>query len=107
MCDESLEKNFLRIKEYIEQYPEACSASEVCLALELPLPLITFLLREERDLARNKKIGYEFKCEKCLKPVTSGRYCFECSIEVIRDKMHEACKMNALMANYPSKFHIR
>ncbi|MDR1664300.1 MAG: flagellar operon protein YvyF [Clostridiales bacterium] len=85
-CDKNMDEYFKQIRAFLETCPDATSA-EVCEALGIPLPIITFFIKEERLIVKNKKKGTAFQCEICHKPILSGRFCFDCSITIARSEM--------------------
>ena len=82
-CAQKLEEDFQRVKEYIRSNPAATLAStaEDC---EIEVNQIKQWVREER-LAFSSAEGSGIVCEKCGKPIISGRFCDECKNSVTRD----------------------
>ncbi len=79
-CQEKIEEDFQKVKEYIASTPGATVAStaEAC---EVEVGQIRQWLREER-LTFTSADGSDLTCEKCGKPIISGKYCDTCRAEV-------------------------
>jgi predicted nucleic acid-binding Zn-ribbon protein len=87
-CNENMENYFKQIKEYLSEHVDS-TAVEICEALNIPVAVISYFLKEERLFVKNKGKQFLLRCEKCKKPISSGRYCFECSITETRSEMKE------------------
>ena len=75
-CREALEKKFQEVKEYIRDnaYATIPQVSEAC---DVSQAQIQVWLKDERlQLAEGS--GIELACEKCGKPILSGRFCEKC-----------------------------
>lgn len=70
------EEEFRRIKEYISQH-QGASSSEVVRALGVTINQIKRYLKEERLEIVGDNKGF-LRCEKCGKPLNSGRLCDAC-----------------------------
>lgn len=81
-CQEKSEEDFQKVKEYITENPNSSVAStaEAC---EVEIAQIRQWLREER-LTFASAEGSDLTCEKCGKPIMSGRFCDACKLEVSR-----------------------
>ncbi len=81
-CLEKTEEEFQKVKDYIEQHPGVTLAAtaEAC---EVDVAQIRQWLREER-LTFTTAEGSDLTCEKCGKPIMSGRFCDVCKAEVTR-----------------------
>jgi hypothetical protein len=75
-CNKILEEKFTTVKEYIRDNPTS-TISKVAEATEVPVQQLKRWVREER-LCFSKDSGVMIQCEKCGKPITTGRYCAEC-----------------------------
>lgn len=79
-CKGQEEKDFIRVKEYLKENPKA-TISTVAEELEISIERITKFLKEGRlEVTQNSAIMLE--CEKCNRPITSGRYCKACSSQL-------------------------
>ena len=78
-CEHGMEDHLVRVKKYIAEFPDA-TVMQICTALDIPSALIKYFLKEERLEVHLKKgeSNYLLTCEKCGKPITSGRYCNAC-----------------------------
>ena len=79
-CKEALEEKFLEVKEYIRENPRV-SVKEVAEATEVSVKQIKQWIREDR-LVLSEPGADGIVCEKCGKPIRSGRFCAKC-----KDKM--------------------
>lgn len=78
LCPEcaALEDEYVkRIQEYLDG-PGGATIKEISDATEVPEEKIISLLREGRLIVRGKACLLE--CERCGKPIDSGRYCASC-----------------------------
>lgn len=75
-CREAMEGKFQEVKTYIREHPgvDVQTVSDEC---DIEKSQIYQWLREERlELAEGSMIT--LSCEKCFKPIKSGRYCENC-----------------------------
>ena len=70
------EERFQDVKEYIRENPGAGMAT-VAEDTGVPVQQLKKWVREER-LAFTKGSGITIECEKCGRPILTGRYCKEC-----------------------------
>ncbi len=79
-CHEKDEKDFDRIRQYLDIHP-AAKVFEVSTSLNIPVFQIKRYLREGRleILEKNQRF---LLCERCGKPISSGYYCDECPKEL-------------------------
>jgi len=74
-CKEALEQKFQEVKKYIQDN-RGVGVKDVAEACEVDPGQIRQWIREERlEFAEG---SLELGCEKCGKPITSGRFCAEC-----------------------------
>lgn len=80
-CKSELEEKFQRVKEYIRENPKTdiCRVSEAC---GVETRQIKKWLREER-LEITSSTSWFLDCERCGKPIKSGKYCDKCRFEVM------------------------
>jgi hypothetical protein len=83
-----MENYFNQIKEYLAGNADA-AAVEICEALNIPVPVITYFLKEERLYVKNQGKQFFLRCERCKKPISTGRFCFECSVTEARTDMKQ------------------
>ena len=79
-CKEKLEEKFAEVKEYIYKNPGA-SVAAVSEANDVSSKQIKQWIREER-LILSSPSPDGVVCEKCGKPICSGRYCEKCKTKV-------------------------
>ena len=83
-CNKKLEDKFFEVRDYIYENPTA-NMSQVSEEMEVPIQQIKKWVREER-LAFSKDSGITISCEKCGKPILTGRFCNECKKKMICQK---------------------
>ena len=77
-CVEQDEELFERVKEYIESHPR-CTTIEVAEALDIPVEKILQFLREGKLELSRENTNMLLDCERCGRPIYTGRYCSECA----------------------------
>lgn len=107
-CDNDMERQFKIIKAYLQEFPKA-TVAEVCKELDIPTALVKYYLREERLEILSNSGNYFLKCNMCNKPISKGRYCFECEIKAIRSEMKTMlAKDDEISTEHEvAKFHLR
>lgn len=110
-CEINMEKQFQVIKAYINEFPDA-TAAEICDDLDIPSALLKYYLREERLEIKSNSNNFFLKCRVCNKPISSGRYCFECEIGSARSNMKGSLaeaeiKEDNQITKEIAKFHLR
>ncbi|HHW69906.1 MAG TPA: MerR family transcriptional regulator [Clostridiales bacterium] len=78
-CVLEREETFVKVRDYIWDHPEA-NVSEVAEETEVDEKIILEFLREGRLELKEESIG--LPCERCGRPIRTGRYCSECSREL-------------------------
>lgn len=90
-CFESDEKDFEKVRDYLSNHPGA-STMEVSTQTEIDVKTITRFLREGRLEAEGVTvIDSDLSCEKCGKPIGSGRYCDDC-LKKMQAELKEAAQ---------------
>ena len=79
-CREEDEKNYSNVKEYLLEHKGA-SIYEVSSVLNIPVRRIQEYLREGR-LEIIEEDNCLLKCERCGKPIKTGKHCNLCVIEL-------------------------
>lgn len=87
MCKQELEDKFVKVKDYIYQNPRA-SVKEVSEETQVTVKQIKQWIREER-LILSEPGADGITCEKCGKPIRSGRFCKICK-EKMTDKLNSS-----------------
>jgi flagellar operon protein (TIGR03826 family) len=77
-CIDEDEEIFERVKEYIESHPK-CTTMEVAEALDIPMEKILQFLREGKLELSRENTNMLLGCERCGRPIPTGRYCSECA----------------------------
>ncbi len=75
-CIKEMESKFADVKQYIYDNPTA-SVSQVSEDNDVPMQQIKKWVRQER-LSFSKDSGISIDCEKCGRPILTGRFCKEC-----------------------------
>ncbi len=75
-CEKEMEEKFLEVRKYIYENPGA-GMPEVAEENDIPMQQIKKWVREER-LSFTKDSGVSIECEKCGRPILTGRFCPEC-----------------------------
>lgn len=83
-CKKDDEKDFQRVKEYLEENPRA-TLMEVSRNLKLSTDKVKRFVRDGRVETVGENEGTSgIECEKCGVSINSGRYCSECQINLIK-----------------------
>ncbi len=81
-CRRTDEARFQLVKKFLQQYPDS-EGKEVYLATGVPINTLIKWVREGRLISTNAyKLGAV--CDRCGKPVCTGKMCPECKAEVVR-----------------------
>lgn len=86
-CLRQEQEDFEKIREYLFRNPNS-SAAEVSEALGIELKVISRFLKEgrlEADYIRMSDEDSVLTCEKCGRPIKSGRFCENCVREMQSD----------------------
>lgn len=86
-CTDCLKENqadFEKVREYLKEHPNA-SVVEVSQATGVPTQRIFDFVRQGRLVLSINQPGSGVPCERCGKPVATGRLCEECMRELARD----------------------
>ena len=85
-CIDEDEEIFERVKEYIESHPK-CTTIEVAEALDVPMEKILQFLREGKLELSKENTNILLGCERCGRPIPTGRYCSECASFIEKEFM--------------------
>ena len=80
-CNDEMDRRFVKVRDFIYAHPEA-GIPEIVEKTGVPEKNILSFLREERLVLQ--RVSGMITCERCSKPVASGRFCEECKNELIR-----------------------
>ncbi|HWR19217.1 MAG TPA: MerR family transcriptional regulator [Clostridia bacterium] len=80
-CNDEMDRRFIKVRDFIYAHPEA-SIPEIVEKTEVPEKNILAFLREER-LVLAHATGL-LNCERCLSPISSGRFCEDCKNQLIK-----------------------
>ena len=80
-CMLELDEIFVKVRDYIYDHPNA-TILEVSEALDVEENIILEFLREGR--LELSSPGLDYLCERCEKPITTGRFCNDCIQELDR-----------------------
>ncbi|HHY23555.1 MAG TPA: MerR family transcriptional regulator [Clostridiaceae bacterium] len=112
VCKDEDEADFQKIKKYLYENPGA-SISQISGELNMTIEKIKRFLREGRlEIVGDNGIPV-LHCEKCSKPIKTGRFCEDCSrgiskefssvIDKIKNKTDYSGRNNASGMRYLSK----
>ncbi len=87
-CIEVEESEFKVVKEYIYDNPGATIA-EVSRETEVTVEKIMKFLRDERLELRSENSNLILECEKCGRPINSGRFCESCKGQITESLKRE------------------
>jgi uncharacterized protein len=87
-CCEAEENEFKVVKEYVYDNPGA-TISEVAQETEVTVEKIMRFLREERLEIKSENSNLLLECERCGRPINSGRFCELCRVQINRDFKRE------------------
>ena len=80
-CARAEEEDFIRIKEFLWENPHS-NIIEISKATDVSEKRIMKYLREGRLEIENNDSAPLLKCDRCGKPINSGRYCDSCIINI-------------------------
>ncbi len=80
ICAKEMEDKFVEVRQFIYDNPKV-SMNVVSEELDVPVQQIKKWIREER-LTFTSDSGFTVDCEKCGKPILTGRYCKACKDEM-------------------------
>jgi flagellar operon protein (TIGR03826 family) len=83
ICDKCLQKeedDFINVRDYLRENPMA-GLKKTSEATNVPEDLILHFLKEGRIVAASA-FGEILTCERCGKPISSGRFCEKCIMEL-------------------------
>lgn len=87
-CIDIEENEFKLVKEYIYDNPGA-TISEVSQETEVSVEKIMRFLREERLEIKSDNCNLLLECEKCGRPISSGRFCENCKGQINKEFRRE------------------
>ena len=90
-CVKQMDEDFTIVRKYIYEHPNA-TVEEVSEETEVAVKTIVHFLREGR--LEMKVADGSIKCEKCGKPINSGRMCKQCK-EDIAGSLNSTLQKNA------------
>ena len=92
-CARKLEEKFQEVKTYIEDN-EGASIDEVSKECDVSAQQIKRWIKEER-LVMKSASGEVMECEKCGKPILTGRFCDACKKELVGEMDKSIAKPKA------------
>ncbi len=108
-CIEKEEEEFKIVKEYIYENPGA-TVFEVADATEVTVDKIMRFLREERLEISSENVNLILECERCSRPIKTGRYCDQCKGEMASEMRREfgigQKKREILKSSGKEKMHV-
>ncbi|MEE3393063.1 MAG: flagellar protein [Lachnospiraceae bacterium] len=76
-CQKKVEDKFETVRDYIRDHPEN-TIKKISTELDVPVQIIKKWIREERLVLVSPDSGINLRCEKCGKPILTGRFCENC-----------------------------
>jgi predicted amidophosphoribosyltransferase len=73
-CIKEDEETYERVRKYIEEHSRSTTV-EVAAALDIPVDKILQYLREGKLELSSENASITLGCERCGKPITTGRFC--------------------------------
>jgi flagellar operon protein (TIGR03826 family) len=101
-CLRQEQEDFEKIREYLFKNPNS-STAEVSEATGIELKVISRFLKEGRLEADYIRMSDDsaLTCEKCGKPIISGRFCEGC-VKQMQADFNKAAKLNSRSNNFKS-----
>ena len=75
-CKKRIEEKFEVVKQYLRDHPDA-TMKDVVEDNDVTRRQVEIWIREER-ISFSSEVGSEIGCERCKKPIRSGKYCSRC-----------------------------
>lgn len=85
-CKQALEDKFQEVKEYLRQYPNS-SVEQTATDNDVSVKQIKQWIREERLILSDATVS-GIVCEKCGRPICTGRFCEACKANMASDLMN-------------------
>lgn len=80
-CLEQIDKDFVKIRNYLYEYPGKSSVDEICEGTEVSQEVVLHLIKEKR-LTSATPSGGALTCKMCQKPISSGSMCDACKLSL-------------------------
>ncbi|KGG79975.1 TIGR03826 family flagellar region protein [Caloranaerobacter azorensis] len=96
-CRKEEEEEFKRVKEYIYDHPDA-NIQMVSEETGVPVKKILRYLREGK-LELKTENNLLLACERCGKPIKTGRFCDKCIVELKRELKSAVAKKDNIRRN--------
>lgn len=85
-CYRQDEEDFIKIRDYIEAHPYA-TMIEISRETQVAIKKIMEFLKEGRLMLNSDNTNIVLKCERCGKPISTGRFCEECKNKLGKELM--------------------
>lgn len=102
-CLQEDEEDFRKVKDYLYHYPKS-TVFEISEATGVSTEKIWDFFKQGKLELADKNSGISLTCERCGKPIRSGRFCNEC-LKTIRDRF-ETLSAEEQQEYENGKFHI-
>ncbi|MGB9679526.1 MAG: TIGR03826 family flagellar region protein [Thermoanaerobacteraceae bacterium] len=83
-CYRQDEEDFLKLRDYIESHPNA-TMIEISRETQISTKRIMDFLKEGRLILNANNSNIPLTCERCGKPILTGRFCDECKNDMEKD----------------------
>ncbi|HHW57516.1 MAG TPA: MerR family transcriptional regulator [Clostridia bacterium] len=85
-CYRQDEEDFMKVRDYLDAHPSA-TMLEISQNTQVSTKKIMDFLKEGRLILSSTNINIGLKCERCGKPILTGRFCEECRTKLSRELM--------------------
>ena len=99
-CKKKSEEEFRIVKNFVWDHP-GVTIHQVSEETGVDKKYIKQWLREDRLQLSDDAVDLELTCERCGKPITSGRYCPECRVANLHAVQEMAPKPTATVVQKP------
>ncbi|SHE46835.1 flagellar operon protein TIGR03826 [Thermoanaerobacter uzonensis DSM 18761] len=85
-CYRQDEEDFMKVRDYLDAHPSA-TMLEISQNTQVSIKKIMDFLKEGRLILTSNNVNIGLKCEKCGKPILTGRFCEECKTKLAKELM--------------------
>lgn len=85
-CYKQDEEDFIKVRDYLDVHPLA-TMMEISQNTQVSVKKIMDFLKEGRLILTSNNVNIGLRCEKCGKPILTGRLCDECKTKLAKELM--------------------